>query len=79
MCDVTHIRLGQEFVYLAIVKVVFIRDIRGWALSRSLDGELTLSALKIELEELCPEIHHSDQGVQYAAIHYVQLLSAYHV
>jgi len=77
--DVTYIRLGQEFVYLAVVMDVFTRAIRGWALSRSLEGELTLSALQMALEEHCPEIHHSDQGVQYAAIHYVQLLSAYNV
>ena len=77
--DVTYIRLGQEFVYLAVVMDVFTRAIRGWALSRSLDGELTLSALKQALAGHCPEIHHSDQGVQYAATNYVQLLVAHHV
>lgn len=79
VCDVTYIRLGQEFVYLAVVMDVFTRAIRGWALSRSLDGELTLSALRLSLDEHCPEIHHSDQGVQYAATHYVRLLMAYNV
>jgi len=77
--DITYIRLGQEFVFLAVVMDVFTRAIRGWALSRSLDGELTLTALKLALKHHCPEIHHSDQGVQYAANHYVQLLISHNV
>jgi len=77
--DITYIRLGQEFVFLAVVMDVFTRAIRGWALSRALDGELTLTALKLALKQHCPEIHHSDQGVQYAANHYVQLLISHNV
>jgi transposase InsO family protein len=77
--DVTYIRLGQEFVFLAVIMDVFTRSIRGWALSRTLDGELTISALNQALERHCPEIHHSDQGVQYAASNYVQILKSHHV
>jgi len=56
---------------------VFIRAIRGWQLSRSLDQELTLTALHRALATgQVPEIHHSDQGVQYAATAYVELLQA---
>ena len=43
--DITYIRLGEGFVYLAIVMDVFTRAIRGWHLSKSLDQELTLAAL----------------------------------
>jgi putative transposase len=77
--DITYIRLGQDFVYLAVVMDMYTRAIRGWALSRSLDGELTLTALKQALERHCPQIHHSDQGVQYAATNYVQLLNSHQV
>jgi transposase InsO family protein len=77
--DVTYIRLGHEFVFLAVIMDVFTRSIRGWCLSRTLDGELTVSALKLALKEHCPEIHHSDQGVQYAAYNYVQILKSHHV
>jgi transposase InsO family protein len=72
--DITYIRLEQEFVYLAIILDVFTRAIRGWCLSRTLDQELTLAALRAALEDRRPEIHHSDQGVQYAAYAYVDLL-----
>ncbi len=79
VCDVTYIRLGQGFVYLAIVMDVFTRSIRGWHLSKLLDQELTLAALHMALADHVPEIHHSDQGVQYAAHAYVDLLKAHQV
>ena len=74
--DITYIRLHQEYVYLAIIMDVFTRSIRGWCLSRTLDQELTLTALRVALETHSPEIHHSDQGVQYAAYAYSNLLKA---
>jgi transposase InsO family protein len=62
VCDITYIRIGQGFVYLAIVMDVFTRTIRGWHLSTSLDQELTLAALHVALKDHVPEIHHSDRG-----------------
>jgi transposase InsO family protein len=44
-----------------------------------LDTQLTLTALKRALSQCIPEIHHSDQGVQYAAQEYVALLQQYEV
>ena len=55
---------------------VHTRGIRGWHLGRGLDQELTLVALRKAFEQGCPEIHHSDQGVQYAATAYVDMLKA---
>jgi transposase InsO family protein len=72
--DVTYIRLQHDFVYLAIIMDVFTRALRGWCLSRTLDQELTLTALKASLMKNKPDIHHSDQGVQYAAHAYIDLL-----
>jgi len=72
--DITYIRLQREFVYLSVVMDVFTRSIRGWHLSRILDQELTLSALRMALKDHVPEIHHSDQGLQYAAHAYIDLL-----
>jgi transposase InsO family protein len=74
--DITYIRLKTEFVYLAVIMDVFTRSIRGWHLGRTLEQELTLTALKRALERRTPEIHHSDQGVQYAATDYTDLLQA---
>jgi putative transposase len=74
VADITYIRLRKEFVYLSIIMDVFTRCIRGWHLGRSLEQELTLTSLSRALERGCPEIHHSDQGVQYAATAYVAML-----
>ena len=75
VCDITYIRLGYGFVYLAVIMDVFTRGIRGWHLGRSLDHTLTLVALQRALaKSAAPEIHHSDQGVQYAATAYTQVL-----
>jgi len=77
VCDITYIKLGNgEFVYLAIVLDVFTRALRGWALSHGLGAELTLAAVHRALLQGQPEIHHSDQGVQYAATDYVAVLQA---
>ena len=72
--DITYIRLREEFVYLAVLMDVFTRSIRGWHLDRTMEKSLTITALKKGLEQYVPEIHHSDQGVQYAANDYVRLL-----
>ena len=74
--DITYIRLKKEFIYLAVLMDVFTRSIRGWNLGRSLEGELTLLALRRAMGTARPEIHHSDQGVQYAATAYVETLTA---
>ncbi len=72
--DITFIRLRREFIYLAVVMDVFTRTIRGWNLGRSLGQELTLVALERALVHHRPQIHHSDQGIQYAAPAYIQRL-----
>ncbi len=72
--DITYVQLPHAFVYLAIVLDIFTRSIRGWYLSERLDCELALTALERALQQGRPEIHHSDQGVQYAATGYVERL-----
>lgn len=73
VADITYVRLSTEFVYLAVIMDVITRCIRGWHLGRDLDSDLTLTALRRALQTGHPEIHHSDQGVQYAATVYVAL------
>ena len=51
---------------------VFTRCIRGRSLGPSLEHELTTIALKKAFKHGRPEIHHSDQGVRYAATAYVE-------
>ena len=77
VADITYVRLGQGFVYLAVIMDVFTRAIQGCNLSRSLDERLTLTALQKALDAHdAPCIHRSDQGVQYAAAGYTEALQA---
>jgi len=75
--DITYIRLAREFVYLAVVLDVFSRKVIGWALGRSLKGQLPLCALERAIANRRPPhgvVHHSDQGVQYACREYLEKL-----
>ena len=75
VADITYIHLALEVIYLAILMDVFTRIIRGWHLSRNIDQELTLTTLRNALAtERAPEIHHSDQGRQYFADDYLDIL-----
>lgn len=72
--DLTYIRLGHEFVYLAVVLDAFSRRCLGWSLGRRLDAALATSALKMALQDRKSQVHHSDRGVQYASGEYTSLL-----
>jgi transposase InsO family protein len=74
IADITYIRLGKGFIYLAVVLDMFTRAVRGWHLGRTLSQSLSLTALENALAQGKPDIHHSDQGVQYAATKYVARL-----
>ena len=80
VADITYIRLEAEFVYLAVVIDAFSRRVIGWALDRSVEDDLTLSALRMALELRRPPagcVHHSDRGSQYASGDYTDLLKSY--
>ena len=72
--DLTYIRLGHDFVYLAVVLDACSRRCLGWCLGRRLDATLATTALKMALKERKPQVHHSDRGVQYASGEYTRLL-----
>jgi transposase InsO family protein len=76
VADITYIRIATCFVFLAAILDLFSRKVIGWALSKRLDRELSLTALRMALEDRNPPpgcIHHSDRGVQYACWDYVNL------
>ena len=77
VADITYIRLPTTFVYLACILDRYSRRCVDWALSRTIDTELTVAALERALSTRRPGsglIHHSDQGVQYASAAYVERL-----
>jgi len=77
--DITYIRLREEFVYLAVVLDSFSRRVIGWALDRTMEEELTLTALRMALSRRSAGpglVHHSDRGSQYASLAYTDLLTS---
>jgi transposase InsO family protein len=75
--DITYIRLREEFVFLAVIVDAYSRRAIGWALDRSLETALPLTALRMALSRrtIGPGlVHHSDRGVQYASHEYTGLL-----
>ncbi len=82
VADITYIRLGREFIYLAVILDAFSRRVIGWALERSLETELALAALRMALSSrnvTTKLVHHSDRGVQYASADYTALLKEHGV
>ena len=77
IADITYIRLPTAFAYLAAILDAYSRRCVGWKLSRWIDTALTLAALEEALasREVRPGlVHHSDRGVQYASLAYVERL-----
>ena len=77
VADITYIHLREEFVYLALIMDRHSRTIVGWDLSRNVDADLTLTALRNAVKvrgDVRGCIHHSDHGVQYLCKAYIQAL-----
>jgi transposase InsO family protein len=75
--DITYIRLRDEFVFLAVILDAYSRRVIGWALDRTMEDELTLTALRMALSRRAVQaglVHHSDRGSQYASHDYTDLL-----
>jgi putative transposase len=77
--DITYIRLRDEFVFLAVILDAYSRRVIGWALDRTMEDSLTLTALRMALSRRVVDaglVHHSDRGSQYASNDYTDLLKA---
>jgi putative transposase len=80
VADITYIRLREEFVYLAVILDAFSRRVIGWALDRTLEDKLTVTALRMALSRRSVQpgpVHHSDRGSQCASGDYTDLLAAH--
>ena len=77
--DITYVRFKERFVSVALLMDVFTRMIKAWQLSQHLNPSLTLKPLEDALRQSVPEIHHSDQGVQYLSKAYLSVLKAHDI
>jgi putative transposase len=68
--DITYLRVGSTWRYLAVVMDRYSRRVLGWSLSPTKDARLTLAAFNRAVFHRRPRpgvIFHSDRGVEYAA------------
>ncbi len=73
--DITYVRLNSGFAYLCAVIDIFTRSILSWRLSYTMDDNLTISTLNDALLLFDkPEIFNSDQGSQYTAKKFIDIL-----
>ncbi|KTC89205.1 IS3 family transposase [Legionella drozanskii] len=78
--DITYIRTGEGWLYLATVIDLFNRKIVGWSMGTRLVTQLIEDALTMALRHNNPPsgvIHHSDRGSQYCSDAYQKLLKQY--
>ena len=79
LADLTYIRTGEGWLFLAALIDMHTRKVVGWAVRETLHADIALEALAMAVERQRPApglIHHSDRGVQYAADDYRKALSA---
>jgi len=74
--DITYIRLANGFIYLTAIIDWYSRYVISWKLSLTLENDFCVEALGEALEINIPEIHNSDQGVQFTSADYIALLEA---
>ena len=80
VADITYIATLEGWLYLATILDLYTRRIVGWAMSDRMTSDLTMSALKMAVQQRQPGvglIHHSDQGSQYTDQMYRALLKDY--
>lgn len=69
--DITYLRTGEGWLYLAAVQDTYSRAIVGWSMATHMRASLVVDALKMALARRRPGpglIHHSDQGSQYVSL-----------
>lgn len=80
VCDITYVRVNQQWLYLAIVLDLYSRRIIGWAMDTQMESSLVCQALTMALLHRgypSKVIVHSDRGSQYCSDDYQAILTAY--
>ena len=71
--DITYIRTGEGWLYLAVVIYLYNNVVIGWSMSARQDRQLVLKAVLMAVwqrEDNRPVILHSDRGTQFTSGEY---------
>ncbi|EGP1136338.1 IS3 family transposase [Salmonella enterica] len=80
--DITYLRTGEGWLYLAVVIDLWSRSVIGWSMSSRMTAQLACDALQMALwRRKCPEyvIVHTDRGGQYCSTDYQSLLKRHNL
>lgn len=72
--DITYVRANNTWFYLVAILDWFSRYVISWKLSSSLSTSFCVETLKQALKVALPQIHNSDQGSQFTANEYLDIL-----
>lgn len=78
--DITYLKTGEGWMYLAIVMDLYSRRIVGWHIDKRMTCDLISKALMKAYNLRMPPkglVFHSDRGSQYTSKNYRKLLNAY--
>jgi len=74
--DITYIPMRNGFMYLVAVMDWYSRYVLSWQLSNTLESTFCLEALQQALTQGRPEIFNTDQGAQFTAAAFTEILKA---
>ncbi|EED7705198.1 IS3 family transposase [Salmonella enterica subsp. enterica serovar Thompson] len=80
--DITYLRTGEGWLYLAVVIDLWSRSVICWSMSSRMTAQLACDALQMALwRRKCPEnvIVHTDRGGQYCSTDYQSLLKRHNL
>ena len=78
--DITYIKVGRIWLYLAVVLDLFSRKVVGWALDTHMRESLILDAFTMAVSQRDLKdnaLIHSDRGVQYRGNEYQETIKAH--
>lgn len=75
--DITYIRAARTWFYLVAILDWHSRYVLAWKLSPSMSSDFCKKCLEEALKIAHPEIHNSDQGVQFTSEDYLSILKSY--
>jgi len=78
--DITYLRLARGFVYLVAIVDWYSRKVLAWQLSNTLDSSFCVVCLEMALQVYgAPEIFNTDQGCQFTATAFIDVLKQYNI
>ena len=72
--DITYVRLLRGFIYLVAIIDLYSRYVVSWEISTTLENDFCVTSLERALKQAIPEIFNTDQGSQFTAKNFIEIL-----